>query len=383
MSMHRQIWLAIVISAFVVFGGGLASSIVNAKVYLESQLTQKNIDNANALALTLTHSTPNQASADAAVNAMFDTGHYEFIEIKNKQNKAITERYSNGENTQYAYLQKIIHIHPRMGVAEINNGWKQYGTVYLSSNVSFAYETLHRTIVHSALLMLLAGVLSGLLSYLILNRITKPLNDVIKQASAISNKNFMIIPETKVPELNKLAKAMNNTAHRLRDAFNHEEQKLEAMRKKACTDPLTGLANRSFFLSVVESTLNNHDLNGGSLLLLRISKLAELNEELGRSRCDELIKAVANTLNSYTVGFDEAIAGRLNGSDFAVIIPNLIGKNNVINKAVLENIRQVAGRWTDPKKHIYIGMTEFKQKTQMSKVLAAADAALIDAESKD
>lgn len=383
MSMHRQIWLAIVISAFVVFGGGLASSIVNAKVYLESQLTQKNIDNANALALTLTHSTPNQASADAAVNAMFDTGHYEFIEIKDKQNKAITERYSNGENTQYAYLQKIIHIHPRMGVAEINNGWKQYGTVYLSSNVSFAYETLHHTIVHSALLMLLAGVLSGLLSYLILNRITKPLNDVIKQASAISNKNFMIIPETKVPELNKLAKAMNNTAHRLRDAFNHEEQKLEAMRKKACTDPLTGLANRSFFLSVVESTLNNDDLNGGSLLLLRISKLAELNEELGRSRCDELIKAVANTLNSYTVGFDEAIAGRLNGSDFAVIIPNLIGKNNVINKAVLKNIRQVAGRWTDPKKHIYIGMTEFKQKTQMSKVLAAADAALIDAESKD
>ncbi len=383
MSMHRQIWLAIVISAFVVFGGGLASSIVNAKVYLESQLTQKNIDNANALALTLTHSTPNQASADAAVNAMFDTGHYEFIEIKDKQNKAITERYSNGKNTQYAYLQKIIHIHPRMGVAEINNGWKQYGTVYLSSNVSFAYETLHRTIVHSALLMLLAGVLSGLLSYLILNRITKPLNDVIKQASEISNKNFMIIPETKVPELNKLAKAMNNTAHRLRDAFNHEEQKLEAMRKKACTDPLTGLANRSFFLSVVESTLNNDDLNGGSLLLLRISKLAELNEELGRSRCDELIKAVANTLNSYTVGFDEAIAGRLNGSDFAVIIPNLIGKNNVINKAVLENIRQVAGRWTDPKKHIYNGMTEFKQKTQMSKVLAAADAALIDAESKD
>ncbi len=383
MSMHRQIWLAIVISAFVVFGGGLASSIVNAKVYLESQLTQKNIDNANALALTLTHSTPNQASADAAVNAMFDTGHYEFIEIKDKQNKIITERYSNGENKQYTYLQKIIHIHPRMGVAEINNGWKQYGTVYLSSNVSFAYETLHRTIVHSALLMLLAGALSGLLSYLILNRITKPLNDVIKQASAISNKNFTIIPETKVPELNKLAKAMNNTAHRLRDAFNHEEQKLEAMRKKACTDPLTGLANRSFFLSVFESTLNNDDLNGGSLILLRISKLAELNEELGRSKCDELIKAVANTLNSYTVGFDEAIAGRLNGSDFAVIIPNLIGKNNVINKAVLENIRRVAGRWTDPKKHIYIGMTEFKQKTQMSKVLATADAALIDAESKD
>lgn len=383
MSMHHQIWLAIIISAFVVFGGGLLSSVVNAKLYLESQLTQKNIDNANALALTLTHSTPNQVNADAAVNAMFDSGHYEFIEIKDKQNKVITERYGNAESDEYAYLKKTIHLHPTMGVAEINNGWKQYGTVYLSSNSNFAYKTLHRTIMHSALFMLLAGALSGLLSFLILNRITKPLNEVIKQASAISNKNFMIIPETKIPELNKLARAMNNTAQRLRDAFNHEEQKLEAMRKKACTDPLTGLANRSFFLSVVESTLNSDDLNGGTLLLLRLSKLSELNEKLGRSKCDELIQAVANTLNSYTIGFDEAIAGRLNGSDFAVIIPNLISKNNVINKAILENMRLVAARWIDSKNHIYVGMTEFKQKAQMSKVLAEADAALIEAENKD
>ena len=382
MSMHRQIWLAIIISAFVVFGGGLLSSVVNAKLYLESQLTQKNIDNANALALTLTHNTPNQGNADAAVNAMFDSGHYEFIEIKDKQNKVITERYGNVESTEYAYLKKIIHIRPTMGVAEINNGWKQYGTIYLSSNSHFAYETLHRTIMHSALFMLLAGALSGLLSYLILNRITKPLNDVIKQASAISNKNFLIIPETKVPELNKLAKAMNKTAHRLRDAFNHEEQKLEEMRKKACSDPLTGLANRSFFMSVLDSTLNNADLNGGTLFLLKISRLGEINEGIGRIKCDELIQAIAHTLNSYTVGFDEAIAGRLNGSDFAVLIPNLNGKNNQLNKAIIENIGLVASRWIDPKEHIHVGITEFKQKTQMSKVLAAADEALVAAEMK-
>jgi diguanylate cyclase (GGDEF)-like protein len=155
------------------------------------------------------------------------------------------------------------------------------------------------------------------------------------------------------------------------------------MRKKACTDPLTGLANRSFFLSVVESTLDSDDLNGGTLLLLRLSKLSELNEKLGRSKCDDLIQAIANTLNSYTIGFDEAIAGRLNGSDFSVIIPNLISKNNVINKAVLENMRLVAGRWIDAQNHIYVGMTEFKQKAQMSKVLAEADASLIEAENKD
>ena len=116
--------------------------------------------------------------------------------------------------------------------------------------------------------------------------------------------------------------------------------------------------------------------------LLKISRLGEINEGIGRIKCDELIQAIAHTLNSYTVGFDEAIAGRLNGADFAVLIPNLNGKNNELNKAIIENIGLVASRWIDPKEHIHVGITEFKQKTQMSKVLAAADEALVAAEIK-
>jgi diguanylate cyclase (GGDEF)-like protein len=383
MSMHRQIWLAIVLSALVAFGGGLISSVINAKIYLESQITQKNIDNANALALTITHGTPNKANAEAAINAMFDSGHYEFIELRDNQNTVISERFGNVQDSKYSYLKKIIRVDPAMGIAEINNGWKQFGTVYIASDVTFAYETLNNTIIHSVMAMLLAGLVSGILSYFILNRITKPINDVIKQVSAISNKDFMTIPETKIPELNKLAKAINKSAHRLRDAFNHEEQKLEEMRKKACSDPLTGIANRGFFISVLDSLLQRDDIKGGILILLRIKDLGEVNDLLGRQKCDAFIQALANELNSYTVGSDDAIAGRLNGADFAVIVPGINKQSEQLVKKVFKNVSIVASRWVNADEHIFMGYTQFTSKSHASDVLAEADKSLSDSESND
>ena len=392
MSMQRQIWLAIVMTAFIAFGGGLVSSVINAKTYLESQLTQKNTDNAHALALTISHSNPNKANAEAAVNAMFDSGHYEFIEIRDAENKTITERYAEDESPKndkqeiesqkFKHLAKLIPIRPVMGNAEINNGWKQFGTVYVSSNSDFAYATLHRTIFQSSLAMLAAGLLSGLLSYLILSRFTKTLNEVVKQVSASSKRNFFTIPDTNVPELHKLTKTVNNTMHRLKEAFDHEAQKLENMRKKACSDPLTGIANREFFLSILENVTQNELKEGGILVFLRFADLADINARLGRIESDALILAITQELNSYTIGIENAFTGRLNGSDFAVLMPNLGAKNSELARAILQNTHQIAQKWIDPKQHLLVGSTTFKFQAKVSDVLAKADKVLLTAQNK-
>lgn len=388
MSMQRQIWLAIMITAFIAFGGGLISSVINAKSYLESQLSQKNIDNAHALALTISHSTPNKANAESAVNAMFDSGHYEFIEIRDAEDKVIAERYADDdaqkpEGQKFQYLAKLIRIRPVMGNAEINNGWKQFGTVYVSSNSKFAYATLYRTILESFLAMLAAGLLSGLLSYLILSRFNKTLNEVVKQVSASSKRHFFTIPETSVPELSNLTKTVNKTMHRLKEAFDHEAQKLENMRKKACSDPLTGVANREFFLSILENATQKEMENGGILVFLRINDLAGINERLGRRASDEMILAITQVLNGYTIGIENALTGRLNGSDFAVLMPSLGRvKNNELAKAILKNTHQVARKWLDPKQHLLVGSTTFEFQAKVSDVLTKADKVLLAAQNK-
>lgn len=379
MSMQRQIWLAIMMTAFIAFGGGLVSSVINAKSYLESQLSQKNIDNAHALALTLSQSTPNKVNAEAAVNAMFDSGHYEFIEIHDAEDKVMTERFSDDKHPKFQYLTKLIHIRPFIGSAEINNGWKQFGTVYVSSNSDFAYATLHKTIVESCLGMLLAGLLSGLLSYLILSRFTKSLNDVVEQVSASSKRNFFTLPETSVPELSKLTKTVNNTMHRLKEAFDHEEQKLETMRKKACSDPLTGIANREFFLSILDNATQQEMKQGGILVLVRVNDLSTLNETLGRSQADALILAIAKALNSYTIGIENAFTGRLNGSDFAVLMPNSASKHDALGHLILQDVHKVAKKWLDPEAYIVVGATGFKFQDKVSEVLTKANEFLKEA----
>ena len=385
MSMHRQIWLAIVITALIAFGGGLVSSVINAKTYLESQLSQKNTDNAHALALSISHSSPNQANTEVAVNAMFDSGHYEFIEIQDPEKKVIAERHADEDNkvkhAQYQYLEKLVPIRPVIGNAEINDGWKQFGTVYVSSSSEFAYAALYRTVFESCLAMLAAGLLSALLSYIILSRFTKTLDDVVAQVSASSKQDFFTIPNTKIPELRKLTKAVNNTAHRLKEAFDQEAQKLETMRKKACTDPLTGIANREFFLSILENATQNDMPDGGILVLLRIEHLAELNEKIGRVACDQLIQAITQVLNSYAIGNDFAFTGRLNGSDFALLMPNLTKKNtevskSILDKVILENTRQIAHKWIDPTAYLFTGVTTFKHEASVSEILKKADKAL-------
>ena len=55
MSLMRQLWLAVVMSAMIAFFGSFLISVWSAQSYLSQQLERKNGDIANSLALSLTH----------------------------------------------------------------------------------------------------------------------------------------------------------------------------------------------------------------------------------------------------------------------------------------------------------------------------------------
>ena len=69
------------------------------------------------------------------------------------------------------------------------------------------------------------------------------------RATAISERRFVTIAEPTVPELRRLALAMNSTVGRLRTIFEEEAARLEILRREANCDPLTGLANRGHFMA--------------------------------------------------------------------------------------------------------------------------------------
>ncbi|OGB35011.1 MAG: diguanylate cyclase [Burkholderiales bacterium RIFCSPLOWO2_12_FULL_61_40] len=321
MSLYRQLWLAIVISTLLALGGSLLASLFSARAYLESQLSIKNTDNATALALSLSQGNPDAVMADLVVASLFDSGHYELIRITDPMGGLIAERIAPaGDLDAPAWFVDALPVHALPGVAQISSGWKQFGAVTLVSHSRFAYGALWKSAYEMVLALALAGLVGGYLGSLVLWRLRGPLNAVIEQAQAITQRRFVAIELPSVPELRQLAIAMNTMVARLKAMFDDEAVRLEAVRREANFDALTGLANRSYFMAQLGQTLVAEDAAGGTLVLVRLCDLSGLNRRRGRADADQCLQRGADTLQQCAQRWGAGSVARLNGSDFALLL---------------------------------------------------------------
>jgi predicted signal transduction protein with EAL and GGDEF domain len=381
MSMYRQLWLAIVVSMLLALGGSLLVSLVSARGYLESQLSIKNSDNANALALSLSQGNPDDVMADLVVASLFDSGHYELIRIVDPAGKPITERASELVTVDAPHwFTRILPIRAAPGTAQISSGWKQFGTVTLVSHSRFAYDALWKSAYEMAIALSLAGLVGGLLSSLVLGRIRGPLRTVIDQAAAITQRRFVTVALPKVPELKQLAVAMNATVDRLKAMFEEEASRLELVRKEANFDPLTGLANRSHFMARLRQAVDAEDSVGGVLMMVRLADLIGVNRRLGRASTDDFLKIMGRTINGVCAMPGNGVAARLNGADFAVLLPAEKDGQTKANK-LLQDMVLVATPFVEGgAATAWIGVGRFTAGTDVGGLLSQVDLALAGAE---
>jgi diguanylate cyclase (GGDEF)-like protein len=380
MSMYRQLWLAIIVSMLLALGGGLLASLLSARSYLESQLAIKNTDNATALALSLSQSNPDPVTVDLVTASLFDGGHYELVRIVDPRGKVLSERMA-GDDALGApdWFVRLLPIHSAPGQAQISSGWKQFGTVTLVSHSRFAYEALWESAYEMALALSFAGVVGGFLGGLVLRRLRDPLRVVIEQAVAITQRRFVTVEEPKVPELRQLAVAMNATVGRLKSMFDDEASRLEQVRQEANFDALTGLANRSHFMARLRQGLDAEDSAGGLLLMIRLADLAGINRRLGRSAADDLLKLAAKVISRVAVPHSQAVAARLNGADFALLLPGATD-GMAVAQDLMASLIQEAGPFVDGAGTAWLGVGRFARGEDMGALLARVDGALAAAE---
>ena len=382
MSMYRQLWLAIIASMLLALGGGLLASLVSARSYLESQLSIKNTDNATALALSLSQGNPDATLVELTVASLFDGGHYEWIRVIDPLGGVVVERDSQVSDVDAPpWFVSLWPIHAEPGRAQISNGWKQVGIVTLASHSRFAYGALWKSAYQMAMALTLAGFVGCLLGALVLRRLRRPLDAVIGQANAITQRRFVTIEVPRVPELRQLAVAMNTTVGRLKSMFDEEASRLETVRRDANFDPVTGLANRSYFLARLHQTLEAEDAGGGSLLLVRLADLAGVNHRLGREATDEFLKLIGQTMNQCANQSPQGVAARLNGADFAV---TLLNEQNARAQAetLLQALIRVAAPYVQGDAVASIGLGSFAAGMVMEELLVRVDSALAAAQSQ-
>ena len=382
MSMYRQLWLAIIISTLLALGGSLLASTFSARGYLQSQLSIKNTDNAAALALALSQSNPDAVTVELAVAALFDSGHYELIRVIDPMGKVIVERVAEiDELDAPAWFVRRLPISAAPGTAQISNGWKQFGTVTLVSHSRFAYGALWKSVYEMIGALALAGLVGGYLGSLVLRRLRRPLDAVIAQARAISERRFVTIDEPEVPELKHLAIAMNATVGRLKSMFDEEAARLETVRREANFDPLTGLANRDHFMARLRQALDAEDGASGTLLLIRLADLAGINRRLGRAATDDFLRHTGAAIGDCADQRSQGIAARLNGADFAVMLPGE-SKSHDAAEALLKVLIETATPYIEEETAAWIGVGKFSHGLDMGALLARVDNALAGAQTE-
>lgn len=380
MSMYRQLWLAIITSMLLALGGGLLASLVSARSFLESQLAIKNTDNATALALSLSLINPDATMVELAVASLFDGGHYESIRVTDPAGKVIAERTdSRSETDAPEWFTRMLPIKAAPGRAQISNGWQQVGSVSLASHSRFAYGALWKSAYEMVMALALAGLVGGYLGSLVLRRLRRPLDAVIGQANAITQRRFVTIAEPEVPELRQLAVAMNATVGRLKSMFDDEAARLEVMRREANCDALTGLANRSHFITRLQQSLDAEDAAGGVLLLIRLADLTGVNQRLGRATTDDFLRLTADSIHKLTTKNSQGLGGRLNGADFAVMLPGEENGLSIAN-ALLRDLIGVSTPFIASETTAWMGVGRYGHGMDLATLLSRADSALAGAQ---
>ncbi|HOY23924.1 MAG TPA: LapD/MoxY N-terminal periplasmic domain-containing protein, partial [Cellvibrio sp.] len=327
MSLIKQLWIGIIVLLLLALGGSFAISITSAKNYLEEQLRVKNMDNATSLALSISQMEKDPVTLELLISAQFDTGHYEFITLTDPQEKILVERRyeENPHNTKSfnvpAWFTGLVNFSATPGIAQIQDGWQQYGTLTVKSHSRYAWQALWNSTLQLLMWFVIAAIMSGLIGTFILKFISSPLNIVIKQAEAIGQRRFVTSDEPKTTEFQRLVRAMNTLSQSVKTMLEKETKQLEKLRRESQLDALTELPNRNHFLNLLESKLNRDDSDSaGVIAIVRFLNLADINNHLGRAAADHALLQIAGVLHQFIGRYPGSHAGRLNGSDFILVI---------------------------------------------------------------
>lgn len=385
MSLIKQLWVAIITVMAMAFAASTVVSVLSARQYLQQQLQVKNIDNATALALSLSQLPKDPVMIELQVAAQFDAGHYHFIRIVSPTGEKLVERVSEAHVVGVPrWFIDLVPIVVQPGQAQIQDNWKQYGTLSLASQEEFVYKSLWDGTLELLMWFVLGGIGTGIAGTFLLRFITRPLTDVVGQAEAITERRFVLVPEPRTPELKALARGMNDMVTRLKTMFNEESARLETLRKKVNRDAVTGLSSREYFMSHLREVVTGDQFGAsGSLVMVRLKDLNELNTVLGRQGADALLKEVGTELYESGNGRIGQRAGRMKGAEFAIVCPSHATAEEA-GKDIFDRLNgKVLPKWQDKVPDLFhIGAVRYTRDQNMGSLLASADEALAKAASK-
>lgn len=375
MSLINQIRLAFFLVIIATATGSLVFSTLDSKHYLEEELQKKNNDNANVLALAMSQVNKDSVTIELFISAQFDAGHYRHIGLYSPTGLVITEQVNADSKTLApAWFTRLIPISVTPGFGNIQSGWTQYGTIHVESDVNFAYDKLWNAVKNMLIWVLSIGLLTYIVCGQLIKRMLRPLDDVVLQAQAIGERRFISMKEPETTEFKAVVREMNQLSERIKNTISAESGRLEALRLKHHYDEVTGLMNRDYFMSSIQSNVDQEGYSEGALILIRLANLAEIDQEMGYTNTNALLKDIGAALMTLQQQDAAIIYGRVSGTDLAIFCAHPTDELTLANQcrdAVTTIARQ--GERVSPYPRLLTVATKVKKIDESQELFKALD----------
>ncbi|MDO5146495.1 MAG: diguanylate cyclase [Eubacteriales bacterium] len=150
---------------------------------------------------------------------------------------------------------------------------------------------------------------------------------------------------------------------------SQDVKEMQALERKANTDQLTGLMNRS----ALEKGLKTHleeSSQDGVYLLLDLDNFKQVNDTFGHQSGDDLLVEFARALDREFRKTD--YKARLGGDEFVVFLPNAMGEEELKKKLstfIQEIQKEIFGQYTDCNVSVSIGAAYTSQRANTAETL--------------
>lgn len=325
MTLSKQLVVLIVALLLLVFAGTFLISVHNTRDYLEKQLAFHAQDAATSLGLSISpHLAENDiATVTSMTDAIFDRGFYRVIRVEDMQGKPLVDRVLpiQIEGVPDWFIEQLPLTTPE-GEAILMSGWLQSGRVIVKSHPGYAYNQLWQTIAGTLRWFLVSAVIALLVGVLLLRRVLSPLRSVEEQANAICNREFPILEKLpRTTDMRRIVEAMNRMSGKVRQMLDELERLAAGLRRQAYQHPVTGLANKRFFMDSLANQINSsEEFSSGALCLVQLKHFKQYNDTHGYKAGDELLQEAARQLEMVARQWQRSQIAHLTGADFAFMV---------------------------------------------------------------
>lgn len=368
-----RVLLAVMVLLGLLLAAALAADLRATHQALQRQLEARNRDAAAVLAAALSQPGQDLAAWRGFAAAQFAAGHTLRLRVRTPdQPVPVVDLQRNPAPTEApGWFLRALPLDAAPGAVALGAAGEVTGSLEIQSDPAWAHEALWDSFLRTGVASVVLVVASLLLGLWLLLARGGPAG-----ARPLAATGPVPAPAPLPADGDDGPSAA--AARQWHAAFAAQAEQVAQLQRQAQLDAGTGLLLRRQFLAQLQQRLDEPGGPGLALLIVRVLDLEATNLRLGHEATDRLLGAVADVLLTYVDRVPVTLAGRLNGTDFALCLPvaGVAGETAVSLRTALSATPALRAGHTE----VVVGGVDGVRDTSAGAALATADAALAQAE---